>query len=207
MRSIYLLLYRLLYNKLAWAYDPVSWAVSLGRWDGWRRAALPFVRGERVLEVGFGTGELLPLMQCGQRQVIGIEPSAAMQRISMHKLFQRAQTVPRLQGIAQRLPFADHAFDSIVSTFPASYILDLRAHREFARCLRPGGRLVVVEVSLTTPSPLLRFLFQLVFPSPPAAFSQFDAALQRVELSWTEHRIGRGAVQPLVIVAEKQARR
>ena len=205
MRSIYQLLYQLLYNQLAWAYDPVSWAVSLGRWDGWRRTALPFVRGQRVLEVGFGTGELLPRLQRGQRQVIGIEPSAAMQRISAQKLRQQPQTVPRLQGIAQRLPFADHVFDSIVSTFPASFILDRRAHLEFARCLRPGGRLIVAEVSLATPQPLLRFLLQLLFPSTPDAFAELVAAFQAAELTRTEHRIGRGPLRPLVIVAEKQA--
>ena len=206
MRTIYLLLYRLLYNELAWAYDSVSWAVSLGRWDSWRRAALPFVRGHRVLEVGFGTGALLPFLLSGRRQVFGIEPSAAMQRISDHKLRTRAQTVPRLQGIAQRLPFADLAFDSIVSTFPASFILDARTHLEFARCLRPGGRLIVVEVALATQEPLPRALFQLIFPSPPEALERLDAAFQAAELTWTEHQIGQGAVRPLVIVAEKPAR-
>ena len=207
MRSIYILLYRLLYNQLAWAYDSVSWAVSMGHWDSWRRAALPFVRGDRVLEVGFGTGELLSVLQSGQRQVIGIEPSAAMQRISEQKLRTREHSVPRVQGIAQQLPFADNVFDSLVSTFPASFILERRAHLEFARCLRPGGRLIVVELTLTKPEPLMRLLFQLIFPSPPAAFAKLEAAFEVAELTWTEHQIGRAAVRPLVIVAEKQSHR
>ena len=228
MRSLYRLLYHLLYNHLAWAYDPVSWIVSLGRWDSWRRAALPFVRGERILEVGFGTGELLTVLQSGQRQVIGIEPSAAMQNITMQKLGKRAQTTPRLQGIAQRLPFANDLFDSIVCTFPASFILDPRAHQEFARCLRPGGRLIVVEVALTAgesnclaaegpasparwdrvpPEPLLRLLFHLLFPSTPAAFTKLRDGFQTAGLTRTEHLIGHGPVRALVIVAEKQAHR
>ncbi len=207
MRFIYLALYSLLYNQLAWAYDCVSWAVSLGRWDSWRRAALPFVQGEQVLEVGFGTGALLCELDGGRRRVFGLEPSAAMQRISARKLGQRGQTVPRLQGTAQRLPFVDRAFDTIVTTFPASFILDKRAHREFARCLRPGGRLIVVEVVLSSRQPLLRFFFQLLFPSPPGAPEQLGEAFQAAELKSSEHLIGEGAVRPLVFVAMKQDHR
>ena len=207
MRYIYLALYSLLYNQLAWAYDCVSWVVSLGRWDSWRRAALPFVQGERVLEVGFGTGALLCDLTGGRRRVFGLEPSAAMQRISARKLGRRGQAVPRLQGTAQRLPFVDRAFDTIVTTFPASFILDKRAHREFARCLRPGGRLIVVEVVLSSRQPLLRFLFQLLFPSPPGAAEQLDEAFQAAELKSSEHMIGEGAVRPLVFVAMKQGHR
>ena len=207
MRFIYLALYSLLYNQLAWAYDCVSWVVSLGRWDSWRRAALPFVQGEQVLEVGFGTGALLSDLNRGRRRVFGLEPSAAMQRISARKLGQCGQTVPRLQGTAQRLPFVDRAFDTIVTTFPASFILDKGAHREFARCLRPGGRLIVVEVVLSSRQPLLRFLFQLLFPSPPGAPEQLDEAFQAAELKSSEHLIGEGAVRPLVFVAMKQGHR
>lgn len=47
-----------LYNELAWAYDPVSWLVSLGQWDVWRKGALDYLTGKRILEIGFGTGEL-----------------------------------------------------------------------------------------------------------------------------------------------------
>ena len=206
MRILYLVLYSLLYNQLAWAYDGVSWVVSLGRWHSWRRTSLPFVQGEQVLEVGFGTGALLSELHSGRRRVFGLEPSAAMQRVSTRKLGQQAHNVPRLQGTAQQLPFADRAFDTIVTTFPASFILDIRAHREFARCLRPGGRLVVVEVVLTSRHPLLRCFFQLLFPSPPGAQEQLDDAFHAAELRSRQHVIGEGAVLPLVIVAEKQGR-
>ena len=48
-----------LYSQLAWAYDPVSWLVSLGRWNHWRRMALDHVQSGPILEIGFGTGQLL----------------------------------------------------------------------------------------------------------------------------------------------------
>ncbi len=51
-----------LYNELAWSYDLAAWIVSAGRWDRWRRMALDYVTQQPVLEVGFGTGELLLAM-------------------------------------------------------------------------------------------------------------------------------------------------
>lgn len=206
MRILYLALYSLLYNQLAWAYDGVSWAVSLGRWDSWRRASLPFVQGNQVLEVGFGTGALLSELHRGRRRVFGLEPSAAMQRVSARKLGEQGRHVPRLQGTAQQLPFADRAFDTIVTTFPASFILDVQAHREFARCLRRGGRLIVVEIVLTSRHPLLRFFFRLLFPSPPGGQEQLDEAFHAAKMQRRQHVIGKGAVLPLVIIAEKAGR-
>ena len=204
MRWIYLLLYRLLYNELAWAYDAVSWAVSLGRWDSWRRAALPFICGNRILEVGFGTGDLLPVLADGQRRVIGIEPSAAMQRITRQKLRERAEAVPRVQGTAQKLPFADKVFDTILCAFPASYILDPDTHQEFARCLRQGGRILIVEVILAEPGPLLSLLFHIVFPSTEGAFEKLESGVQRSGLTIEEHVVGQGAIRPVVIVVEEK---
>ncbi len=205
MRQIYLLLYRLLYNELAWAYDAVSWVVSLGRWDAWRRAALPFVRGNRILEVGFGTGALLPHLQGGQRRIVGIEPSAAMHRLTFAKLNSHGIRLPLVQGTVQRLPFADATFDTIVSTFPASYVLDPRTHREFARCLRPGGRTVTVEVTLAEPSQLLTLLYHLVFPSTPDTHQRVNDGVRDAGLDREEHVVGEGRVRPLIIVAEKKA--
>ncbi|MBC7225137.1 MAG: class I SAM-dependent methyltransferase, partial [Anaerolineae bacterium] len=121
---LYLWATRLLYGPLAWAYDAVSWAVSLGRWASWRRRALDLVAGHRVLELGFGTGDLLAEMARRGFQGVGVEPSAAMQRTASRKLSRRGLGVPRVRAVAQALPFRDGAFDAVVATFPSEYILD-----------------------------------------------------------------------------------
>ena len=71
-----------LYNEFAWTYDLVSWMVSFGHWAGWRRAVLDFLQGNRFLEIGFGTGELLADLAAEGCNVVGVDRSRAMQRIT-----------------------------------------------------------------------------------------------------------------------------
>ncbi len=150
----YLWATRRLYNEFAWAYDAVSWLVSLGRWSGWRRQALAFVCGPRVLEIGFGTGELLLEMAGRGWQVVGLERSPAMQRVAAGKMRRRGLWASRLLADAQALPLATASLDAIISTFPAPYILAPATWQEAARALRPSGRLIIaglfVEVDLAT---------------------------------------------------------
>jgi ubiquinone/menaquinone biosynthesis C-methylase UbiE len=204
VRRLYLWAYDRLYNELAWSYDLVSWSVSLGQWDSWRRAALKFVRGDRVLEVGFGTGELLPLLAVKAERALGLEASAAMHRITARKLQRKHIKLPQVQGRVQQLPLADGSLDSIVSTFPAGFILDPATHGEFARILRPGGRLIVVDVRLNSENPLFRLLFQLVFPPVKNALQRYQMASAAAALNTTVHTLGDGPVQIVVIVAEKE---
>ena len=133
-----------LYNELAWAYDPVSWLVSLGYWERWRRLALIEPLGSRVLEIGFGTGELQLELARGGMEVYGLERSRAMQRIVQRKARGAGINLRCAQGESQHLPYPDDCFDTVIATFPAGYIGDPLTWREVIRCLRrPGGRFVI----------------------------------------------------------------
>ena len=146
--ALYLWAAERLYHEFAPLYDPVSRLVSGGRWEHWRRIALDYVRGPDVLEVGFGTGELLIEMAARGWNVTGVEPSAAMQRVTRGKLRKLALTLPRVQGCVEELPFRGARFDTVVSTFPTEYIVQIAGLSEIARVLRPGGRLVVVGIAV-----------------------------------------------------------
>jgi ubiquinone/menaquinone biosynthesis C-methylase UbiE len=156
---------------MAWSYDLAAWIVSAGRWDRWRRMALDYVEQQPVLEVGFGTGELLLAMAGRGWQPVGIDLSTAMQRQTAAKLRRRGLHTPRLQGRAQRLPFADASFGSVVSTFPAEYIVDPASLAEFSRVLKPGGRLIVAGlfVTLEVDWPAWRWLNRQVFGATTAS--------------------------------------
>ena len=133
------------YNEFAWTYDLVSRVVSRGNWLRWQRAALPELRGPRVLEVAFGTGDLLwDLVEKGYR-CVGIDLSPYMVSRTARKFRGRGRTAPICRARVQELPFPDDIFGSLVATFPDYFILDPVAQGEMARVLVPGGRLVMVE--------------------------------------------------------------
>jgi SAM-dependent methyltransferase len=134
-----------LYGPFAWAYDWVSRTFFMGQWRVWQRAALPHLRGPRVLELGMGTGNLQVDMARAGLQSVGIDLSPQMLRQARRK-WRRLGIAPfrMCRARATALPFPDASFDSVVSTFPSEYIADERTLAEVSRVLKPGGRLVIV---------------------------------------------------------------
>ncbi len=195
-----------LYNEFAWAYDGVSWLVSLGHWWGWRQATLDYLLGPRVLEVGFGTGELLIEMARQGWDVYGLELSPAMQRITTRKMHRRRAWVPRVQGLVQAMPFPDRTFHSIVSTFPAEFITQTPTWQEFGRVLAPGGRVIVTGAGLRTDSRLLQQLLGLVFGNlEQGQHSWHERVAAAAGLKVTEIEAGEQPVRMPILIAEKPA--
>ena len=133
--------FHLLYNQFAWTYDAVSWIVSLGEWRRWQLAVLPFVRGN-VLEIAHGTGHLLTTLTERGHPVVGLDLSPFMGQIARRRV--RQHQIPLLRASAFDLPFADAQFDTIITTFPTNFILDLRTLNTIYRCLKPNGQLLIV---------------------------------------------------------------
>lgn len=174
-----------LYHEFAWCYDIISWLVSCGRWSAWRRMALNYVNGARVLELGFGTGELLLELSHHASAVHGIDLSPQMQRVTQRKIQRytqrHTQHLVQDQGNlpvdssghptitlanAQLLPFSDGSFNTIISTFPAPYILEKATLSECARVLGESGRLVVLGMWVTPRRPGFLRYFPVFFGEP-----------------------------------------
>ena len=139
-------LFELLYRNrtLYWLASTLPFA---GQWRVWQRLALERLRGADVLEVGCGIGTLLADMTQAGYHCQAIDRSPQMVAATRRELRRRglgsdATTVR--QASVQARPFADAAFDNVVSTFPTDYIADPQALRELRRVLRPDGRLIVV---------------------------------------------------------------
>jgi ubiquinone/menaquinone biosynthesis C-methylase UbiE len=193
-----------LYNEFAWAYDWVSWLVSLGHWWGWRTAALDYLVGPRVLEVGFGTGDLLIEMARQGWDVHGLDLSPAMHRITARKMRRRGVWAPRAQGLVQEMPFPDRAFNSIVSTCPAEFILQPPTWQELGRVLAPGGRVIVTGTYLYTDNPFLQRVLRIVLGTlEQSQHLWHERITAAVGLKVTEPEHGEQPVRTQVIIAEK----
>jgi len=143
--------FQLLYHPFAWAYDLVSWIVSLGRWKDWVKSVVPFIEGTRVLELGHGPGHLQRILLDSGLLPFGLDASRQMGFLAKKNLLKSGYAQTNIiRGIGQDLPFPVDTFDTIVATFPAEYIFEGPALLEVRRTLKNGGRLIVLPVAWVT---------------------------------------------------------
>ncbi len=127
-----------------------------------RRELLLPITGE-VLEVGFGTGVNLPFYQ-NVDTLYALEPNADIYQLAIKRVHESAIHVQHVQASAEKLPFADHSIDNIVSTWTLCSIEQLdQALAELHRVLKPGGTLHLVEHVLSD-RPTLQHLQNLLTP-------------------------------------------
>jgi ubiquinone/menaquinone biosynthesis C-methylase UbiE len=192
MKTLLRIFFRLLYHQFAFTYDLVAASVSFNRWKSWVVSVMPFIEGTRILEMGHGPGHLQQLLRSRGLPAIGIDESAQMGRLAKRNLmrgsFSRSSSTTSAhhvvytqanltRGLAQALPFASEAFDTIVATFPTQYITDPHTLAEVKRCLTNGGRLVILPVALPR-NRFLEWLFRVTHQSPVEALEVVQARLK-----------------------------
>ena len=156
--KLYLWAADLLYHSFAWTYDFVAALVSLGYWSEWRSAALFYVLHGQILEVGFGTGELLIEMVQRGYHCVGLELSGQMHRVANRKIIRLGIKAKRVRGRAQSLPFPDRVFTNVIATFPSNYIASEETLGEIHRVLGSAGRLVIVGLGVRYKSKIKQWL-------------------------------------------------
>ena len=154
--------FRLLYHPFAFTYDLVAASVSFGKWKYWIAEIVPFIEGTRILELGHGPGHLQHVLRG-----FGFDSTALDESPQMGLLAKRRLGAPHklTRGLAQRLPYANNSFDTIVATFPTEYIFDARTISEIERCLSSGGKLVIMPVAYPR-SKILRWLYKITGETP-----------------------------------------
>jgi phosphatidylethanolamine/phosphatidyl-N-methylethanolamine N-methyltransferase len=120
--------------------------------------------GQRVLEVGVGTGISLSAYP-PYVHVVGIDPSADMLTRAMKKVRENAWSHVELkQGDALKLDFPDNSFDDVCTFHVISVVPDaVQMMREMIRVCKPGGRIVIIN-HFGSENPLLYFLVSIMNP-------------------------------------------
>lgn len=133
------------YEKLASIYDYVFGpTLHAGRLQALQRMSMS--NGERVLEVGVGTGINLSLYP-RESQVTGIDLSDSMLEKAYERVAKNAlRNVRLLQMDATSLVFPDDSFDIVYAPYLISVVPDpVTVAREMRRVCRPGGRIIILN--------------------------------------------------------------
>lgn len=157
-----------MFDRIAGVYDLMNGVMTAGLHHQWRRRAADLAAlapGGRVLDVATGTGDLA--LELAQRvapggTVVGADFSPRMLELARAKSEERAPRSVELrfeQANALSLPYADDEFDAATVGFGARNFSDLRRGlSEMGRVVRPGGQVVVLEITTPTRPPLSTFL-------------------------------------------------
>ena len=148
-------------RTIHWAhqYDFLVKLLMFGREKGFReetirQAAIP--DNATVLDVGCGTGTLalMAKVQVGERgKVYGIDAAPEMIEVAQEKATRQRCDVDFRQGVIEALPFEDDMFDVVLSSMMIHHLPDdlkRRGLAEVYRVLKPGGRLLIVDMQRPT---------------------------------------------------------
>jgi len=135
-----------IFEGLSPSYDTVLSAATLMQDASWKRWLLnraDIAKGDRILDIGCGTGVLEEDIKGAD--VVGVDITEEMVRLAQGK------RIPSLESLSlgdgEHLPFRDASFDSVLSCYVVKYCNPDRLVREIARVLRPGGELVLYDFS------------------------------------------------------------
>jgi len=142
------------FDSVAARYDLMNDLMSGGLHRLWKRFAVACSgarRGQRVLDVAGGTGDLARLFarRVGTSgEVVLTDINASMLWLGRDRLLDAGLVTPAIQCDAERLPFDSGCFDCVCIGFGLRNVTHKpEALREMARVLRPGGCVVVLEFS------------------------------------------------------------
>lgn len=155
-----------MFDQIAHSYDFLNHTLSLGIDRSWRKAAIDSLKPyapQRILDVATGTGDfaLMAVDRLHPQSLIGADLSEGMLSVGREKVERtgKSDIITLQKEDCMALSFEDNTFDAVTVAYGVRNFEDLdRGLREMLRVLKPGGRLVIIE--LTSP---VRFPMKQLF--------------------------------------------
>jgi demethylmenaquinone methyltransferase/2-methoxy-6-polyprenyl-1,4-benzoquinol methylase len=153
-----------MFDRIAGVYDLMNSAMTAGLHHQWRERAVDRAQvgpGSDALDICCGTGDLA--LELRRRigpdgRVVGSDFSEPMLELARRKSGDEGLPVEFGWADALDLPYGDASFDAVTIGFGARNLADLeKGLAEMARVLRPGGRLVILEITRPQREPLASF--------------------------------------------------
>jgi demethylmenaquinone methyltransferase/2-methoxy-6-polyprenyl-1,4-benzoquinol methylase len=153
-----------MFDRIAGVYDVMNSAMTAGLHHQWRERAVDRAQvgpGSDALDVCCGTGDLA--LELRRRigpdgRVVGCDFSEPMLELARRKSGDQGLAVEFGWADALDLPYGEAGFDAVTIGFGARNLADLdRGIAEMARVLRPGGHLVILEITRPQREPLASF--------------------------------------------------
>jgi demethylmenaquinone methyltransferase/2-methoxy-6-polyprenyl-1,4-benzoquinol methylase len=163
---------RAMFDKIARVYDPMNLVISAFQEPRWRKRAVKLAGvkpGDRVLDVATGTGKVAADLHARAQpggSVLGIDISPAMIGVATRRFADRPGLTFQV-GDALALPTEDGTFDAATIAFGMRNLPDYaKGFAELARSVRPGGRVVCLEIARprSRPARVLQFWFDKIVP-------------------------------------------
>jgi demethylmenaquinone methyltransferase/2-methoxy-6-polyprenyl-1,4-benzoquinol methylase len=177
-----------MFDRIARVYDLMNSVMTAGMHHRWRQRAADLAEvgpGSSALDVATGTGDLAIELARRGAEVTGTDFAPAMLELARKK----APGLNFEEGDALNMAQPDNSFDAATVGFGARNFADLdRGLREMARVTRPGGRVVVLEITTPQKPPLSWFFrawFDRVVPQlgrlagDPDAYTYLPSSVRR----------------------------
>ncbi|MCZ7567634.1 MAG: class I SAM-dependent methyltransferase [Ardenticatenaceae bacterium] len=163
---------RVLHRHARW-YDLFGRVISFGRDKAIREKLIELAApapGEKVLDVGCGTGTLAVAIksQVGASEVHGIDASPEMIQVAKEKSAKNGSDIDFRVALIEAIPFPDASFDLVTSSLMLHHLPDdlkAKGFLEIRRVLKPGGRFMAMDFAARSHSPL-GHLLSMHSPSP-----------------------------------------
>jgi demethylmenaquinone methyltransferase/2-methoxy-6-polyprenyl-1,4-benzoquinol methylase len=175
-----------MFDNIAHRYDFLNRSLSMGIDIIWRKKAiaqLQEIQPKSILDVATGTGDFaLEAMSLNPDKITGVDISVGMLELGKEKIAKKnwSDKIEMVVGDSENLPFEDNTYDAATVAFGVRNFENLqKGLADINRVLRPGGKLVVLELSTPKKFPikqLFGFYFNNILPLFGRMLSKDDSA-------------------------------